>query len=248
MILSGSSTNVKRVRRERARAEGRTVWNTGYLGSRLGGPVPDSLEVLYPDAYLVEQGPADVLPPHFHRADEFQVVLTGWGTLGNHPVRPPSLHFAGAFTPYGPIVAGPEGIGYMTLRKHYDSGALTMPQALPELRASGRAARQLVSELLDVAPQGPAATELECREIFAREADGLAAWHYRLPANSSTIGPDPAAGGGQYFVVLAGEMLATDGTALPFTSCSFVSADEPAYRIASSATSALDVLVVQFPV
>jgi hypothetical protein len=243
MILSGSSNNVKRVQREAARAQGRNVWNTGYLGSRLGGAVPDSLDVLYPDAFLVEQGPADVLPPHFHRADEFQVVLSGWGTLGNHPVQPPSVHFAGAFTPYGPIVAGPEGIGYMTLRKHYDTGALTMPKALPELRAAGREPRQLVSELLDIAP---AVRQLECREVFEPEADGLAAWHYRLPAHTSVLGPDPAAGGGQYFLVLAGEMLAADGTSLPPKSCSFVSADEPAYRVASSASSALDVLVVQF--
>jgi hypothetical protein len=135
----------------------------------------------------------------------------------------------------------------MTLRKNYDSGAFEMPRALPELRAGGRAPRDMVSERLDIDPARPAAREFECREVFAPEADGLAAWHYRLPANTSAAGPDPAAGGGQYFLVLAGEMLAPDGTPLPFTSCSFVSSDEPAYRIASSATSGLDVLVLQFP-
>lgn len=248
MILSRSSTNVQRVQRERARAEGRNVWNTGYLGSRLGGPVPDSVDALYPDAYLVEQGPADVLPAHYHRADEFQVVLSGWGTLGNHPARTPSVHYAGAYTPYGPIVAGPEGIGYMTLRKNYDMGALTMPDALPELRAAGRAPREMVSETLDIDPARPAPAELECREVFGRATDGLAAWHYRLPAGASVIGPDPAAGGGQYYLVLAGEMLAADGTPLPPKSCTFVSSDEPPYRLASSATGALDVLVMQFAV
>ena len=244
MILSRSSNNVKRVQRERARAEGRMVWNTGFLGSRLGGPLPDSREVLYPDAYLVEQGPADVLPPHFHRADQFQVFVSGWGTFCNHPAQPPSLHFAGAFTPYGPIIAGPEGIGYMTMRKNYDSGAFEMPRALPELRAGGRAPRDVVSEPLDIAA---AATELACREVIAREADGLAAWHYRLPAGSSAVAPGPAGGGGQYFLVLAGEMLAPDGTTLPPTSCAFVSNDERAYRIAPADANPLDVLVMQFP-
>lgn len=246
MILSRSSDNVTRVRRERARAEGRNVWNTGFFGSRLGGPVPDSNDVLYPEAFLVEQGPDDVLPPHFHRADEFQVVLTGWGTFGNHPVQPPLVHYAGAYTPYGPIVAGPEGIGYMTLRKYYDTGAGTMPAAIPELRAAGRAARDLVSERLDIAPARPAPAQVERYDVFAREPDGLAAWHYRLPANASVVAPDPAGGGGQYFLVLAGEMLAADGTPLPFKSCAFVSADEPAFRIASSADGPLDVLVTQF--
>jgi hypothetical protein len=237
---------VTRVQRERARAEGRNVWNSGFLGSRVGEPVPESREVLYPEAFLVEQGPDDVLPPHFHRADEFQVVLTGWGTFGNHPVQPPLVHYAGAFTPYGPIIAGPEGIGYMTLRKHYDSGVFEMPRALPELRAAGRPARDLVSGRLEIGPARPAPAEVERYEVFAPEPDGVAAWHYRLPANASVVGPDPAGGGGQYFLVLAGEMLAADGTPLPPKSCAFVSADEAAYRVASSPASDLDVLVVQF--
>jgi hypothetical protein len=247
MILSRASTNLQRVQREAARAAGRNVWNTGYLGSRTGAPVPDSRDVLYPDAYLVEQGPGDVLPPHFHRADEFQVFVSGWGTFGNHPVRAPHVHYAGAFTPYGPIAAGPEGIGYMTMRKNFDAGAFEMPAALAELRAGGRAPRDMVSEHLDIAPTRPPAAQLECREVFAPQADGLAAWHYRLPANASAPAPDPAAGGGQYFLVLTGEMLALDGTPLPPKSCAFVSSDESALRITSSAAGELDVLVLQFP-
>jgi len=245
MILSKSSTGVKRVQREAAKAAGRDVWNTGYLGSRVGVPVPDSRDVLFPDAYLVEQGPADVLPPHFHRADQFQVFVSGYGTFGNHPVQPPHVHYAGAFTPYGPIVAGPEGIGYMTMRKNFDTGVFEMPKALPELRAAARPPRDMVSDHLDITPERPPATELECREVFAPQPDGLAAWHYRVPAHANFVAPDPAGGGGQYFLVLTGELLAADGTPLPPKSCTFVSSDEPPYRVTASA--ALDVLVLQFP-
>jgi hypothetical protein len=247
MILSKSSTAVQRVQREAARAAGRDVWNSGFLGSRAGVPAPASRDVLFPDAYLVEQGPADVLPPHFHRADQFQVFVSGYGTFGNHPVRPPHVHYAGAFTPYGPIVAGPEGIGYMTMRKHFDTGVFEMPQALPELRAAGRAPRDMVSEQLDIAPSRPPARELECRDVFARQPDGLAAWHYRLPAGASAVAPEPADGGGQYFLVLTGEMLAPDGTPLPPKSCTFVSNDEPALRLRATGAHDLDVLVLQFP-
>lgn len=248
MILSKSSADVKRVQREAARAAGRDVWNSGFLGSRVGVPPPESRDVLFPDAYLVEQGPADVLPPHFHRADQFQVFVSGYGTFGNHPVQPPHVHYAGAFTPYGPIVAGPEGIGYMTMRKNFDTGVFEMPAALPELRAAARAPRDMVSEHLDITPERPPVRELECRDVFAPQPDGLAAWHYRLPAGARFAAPDPARGGGQYVLVLTGEMLAADRTLLPPKSCTFVSRDEPAFHITASAAGDLDVLVLQFPV
>jgi hypothetical protein len=247
MILSKSSADVQRIQREAARAAGRNVWNSGFLGSRVGVPVPDSRDVLFPDAYLVEQGPDDVLPAHYHRADQFQVFVSGWGTFGNHPVQPPHVHYAGAFTPYGPIVAGPEGIGYMTMRKNFDTGVFEMPRALAELRAAARAPRDMVSEHLDIGASRPPATEVERREVFALQPDGLAAWHYRVPAHASFVAPDPAAGGGQYFLVLTGEMLAADGTRLPPKSCTFASSDEAAFRVTASAAGDLDVLVLQFP-
>jgi hypothetical protein len=247
MILSKSSADVKRIQREAARLAGRDVYNTGYFGSRVGEPAPDSHETPFPEAFIVDQGPGFRLPPHFHRANQFQVFLSGYGTFGNQPVHPPHVHYAGAFTPYGPIVAGPEGVGYMTLRTHFDTGIFEMPQALPELRAAARQPRDMVSEHLDIAPSRPPAKELACRDVFSPQPDGLAAWHYRVPRAESFLAPDPAAGGGQFFLVLTGEMVASDGTPLPARSCTFVSSDEAPVRIAASAASELDVLILQFP-
>jgi hypothetical protein len=75
----------------------------------------------------------------------------------------------------------------------------------------------------------------------------MAAFHYHLPAGAAVTGPDPALGGGQFWVVLDGEMRVASGDPLPERSCVFVSADEPAARVAASAAASLDVLVVQFP-
>lgn len=245
MIVTRSSDGVQKIQNPGARAAGRAVWNTGYMGTRCGDPTPDSVEAIYPDVYVVDQGPGVTLPPHFHVANEFQVVLSGSGSFGNHAVQAISLHYAGAYSPYGPILAGDDGIGYMTIRKNYDPGARTMPAAMPELRAAGRQPRDLVSDVLDV---HPAAGAPECSPVFAPEPDGLSASLYRLPPNAGVTGPDPASGGGQFWIVLDGAMRSTDGATLPPRSCVFVSADERAQRIEAAPTAPLAVLVVQFPV
>src|SRR5262245_55018252 len=58
-----------------------------------------------PQAFLVENTPHRVLRTHYHDVDQFQVIVSGHGTLGKHAVRPYSVHFARAHTPYGPITA-----------------------------------------------------------------------------------------------------------------------------------------------
>jgi hypothetical protein len=248
MIVTRSSSDVRRVPGASARP-GHDVWVTGYMGKHTGAalPAPEAaMEQLFPDAYVIEQGAGVFGPPHFHRANEFQLVMKGAGTLGRKPVRPYVVHYAGAYTPYGPIDPGPEGIGYLTLRTLYDPGARNLPEHREQLHAARRKPRAHVSEPLPVGAARTPAAETVCEEIFAPEPDGLAALLYRVPANASIVGPDPATGGGQYWVVLDGTMRAPDGALLPSHSCVFVSQDEPAQRFAAAAAP-LDVLVMQFP-
>src|SRR3954469_18769616 len=62
-----------------------------------------------PQAFLIESTPGRVLPTHFHEVDQFQVVVSGSGTLSKHALSTPGVHFARGFTPYGPIRNGAEG-------------------------------------------------------------------------------------------------------------------------------------------
>jgi hypothetical protein len=39
------------------------------------------------------------------------------------------VHYAGAFTGYGPLIAGPQGITYFTLRPVCESGFIPLAQA-----------------------------------------------------------------------------------------------------------------------
>src|SRR4051812_47373824 len=69
-----------------------------------------------------------VVRPHFHPMRQFQVIATGGGHLGKLPVQAMSFHYADCFTPYGPIVAGEEGISFFTLRPKSSVGTYFVPQ------------------------------------------------------------------------------------------------------------------------
>ena len=229
--------------RRRASFNGSGFWHSTFLGANryrpdaVPPPVPGRP---YAVAFLVEQDPDSTVAAHFHQADQFQVLTGGSGTLGTHAARPVTVHFAAAFSAYGPVRAGAAGLTYFTLRNGWDPGARTMPAARGDLPRPRRH-RELVSQPL--APHGPASAAGTA--VLAPAADGLGAWHYRLPAGAAPAGPDPAGGAGQYWLVLAGA-LDLGAARLGPRSCVFVGPEEmaPATRAGPQGAS---VLALQFP-
>ena len=63
-----------------------TGWNTAFIGANRYTLPPDEKppadDALHPMAFLVEEGPGAVTRPHFHQADQFQVVVAGRSMLG----------------------------------------------------------------------------------------------------------------------------------------------------------------------
>ena len=49
-------------------------------------------------------------------------VVGGGGTMGRHEIAPIMVHYAGAYSGYGPIIAGPEGVKYFTIRAVHEAG------------------------------------------------------------------------------------------------------------------------------
>ncbi len=235
--------------RRRASSNGTGFWHSTYLGANRYRPdaaPPPAPGALYPMAFLVEQDAGSTVSAHFHQADQFQVMLAGEGTLGTHEVGPVAVHFTAAFSAYGPIRAGADGLTYFTLRNGWDPGARYMPGARTELPRPRRH-REAVGAP-DAVPADPAALAAGasiCVPALKQEPDGLAAWRYRLPAGAHLAGPDPAAGAGQYWVVLAGT-LRHDDADLPPRSCLFVSPDEPGLTAVAGAAG-MEVLALQFP-
>lgn len=250
MIVTADSE----IARQTGRRETPTGWNTRFIGANRytlkPGEAPPSSEVIYPMAFLVEKEPGAITKPHFHQADQYQVVVSGGGNLGLHDTADIAVHYTDAYSAYGPIVAGGEGIWWFTLRNAWDPGAKYMPASRVELReARGRHTHwEATTEPTPPASTAEltAATRIESRVELQGE-HGLATWRYRLPPNASRSGPDPKAGGGQFWVVVAGQLAARGGAPLPANSLIFVSPEEAALSLQAGPEGA-EALCLQFRV
>jgi hypothetical protein len=252
MILTANSE----VARQTTRRKTGNGWHTTFIGENRNtlkpGEAPPAAGVLYPMAFLVEKEPHAVVKPHFHQADQYQVVVQGGGRLGTHDVGTVAVHYTDAWSAYGPIVAADEGIAWFTLRNAWDSGARYMPAAREQLRAArvqnfqhreATAAPMPVVSDAELVRSG----KLSCVAVIEQTADGLASWRYRLPADARVSGPDPREGGGQFWIVLAGAASAGGSALLPPNSCVFVGPDDGSLPV-TAGTAGAEVLCVQFPV
>ena len=75
MILTANSE----VARQTTRRKTGNGWNTAFIGENRNtlkeGAAPPDAGVLYPMAFLVEKEPHAVVKPHFHQADQYQVIV-----------------------------------------------------------------------------------------------------------------------------------------------------------------------------
>lgn len=239
MTVFSSQREAEATRVRRRLPNGTEYEITNYLGL---GMAPGATG---PVGYLIEQERNATILPHFHQANQFQVIVAGHGHLGKQAVGPVTVHYAGAFTPYGPIVSAEEGLFYFTLRDAYDPGARFMPESRADLPRVRRRHATAASER----PAAPdALAELAApdqRTLIETEADGLGACLVRLPPLASWSGPAPGTGGGQFYLVLAGGVR-LDDRSLGALALIHVGADDAPPHLAAGDGGA-EVLVMQFP-
>jgi hypothetical protein len=236
MIALGSTTVAAGTRHHRVLENGFSFHRSEWMQSG-GGPG------LSPTIFLVEQPPNAVLAPHFHTQNQFQVVKEGSGTLGPHTVGPGSVHYAGAFTGYGPLVAGPAGLSYFTIRAVYETGAHFLPHARDKLqRGPKRHAQGPVHAPLT--PEALAALESARQvQLIAPQGD-LEAFALQLPPSSSLELEEPR-GSGQFQLVLAGTLHTPQGRLQAWESRFISPGEEPGGCVAEA--SGLHLLVLQMP-
>jgi hypothetical protein len=250
MILTANSAVARQTRRRTGNG-----WHTTFIGENRNtlkpGQAAPEAGVLYPMAFLVEKDAHAVVKPHFHQADQYQVIVQGGGRMGTHPVATVAVHYSDAWSAYGPIVAADDGISWFTLRNAWDSGARYMPAARDQLRAARQQNfqhREATAPSLPVAlPADLAHTDCaSCVEVIAQTPDGMATWRYRLPPGASQSGPDPREGGGQFWIVLSGSATAGGAADLPPNSCLFVAPGDGALAMRAGSGGA-EALCLQFP-
>jgi len=153
-----------------------------------------------PQVFHVHQGAHDVTAPHFHGVPQFQVFTGGDGMFGRAAVAVPALHYADAWTAYGPIVAGPSGIDYFTARVHSDVGAGWMPEERKSKpHKSGRHFTVDLAAVLRHSFVGP-------KPLIGEHEDGLAATLVTLQEHDRLELP-PVGGSGRLLTLLAGALV-----------------------------------------
>ncbi|MBH67827.1 MAG: hypothetical protein CMM58_05690 [Rhodospirillaceae bacterium] len=231
MIFANSFEKVKDSRFEGKLFNGSMYARTNYLGA-------DTSHRDTPQALLVEQSARSEIPAHFHGIDQYQVVVKGGGHLGKHAVGPICVHYAAAYTGYGPLNADQDGLFYFTLRAQSEPGAFFFPEGRKHQKAAKR--RNLTKDLKIDYQQ-----EQSLEIIFPHEEEGLGAWSLRLDPGEKFEGPDPLLGGGQYYLVLDGG-LDHGGSNYSKWSCIFVEPPEKSVEI-SAGSEGLWALILQFP-
>lgn len=216
---------------------GTEFWKTDYL-------CVDHERIPSPNAYLIEQSPNQDVRSHFHEQPEFQLIVGGSGLLGRNKVRPVTVHYVNAYTGYGPVCSGPEGIAYVTMRPMRDNGAQFLPEERANMKRGPKkffhSAPFTPRAAVDRAGMRESITTVECAHD-----DGMAHWTIACAAGQSVVAPDPALGGGQYLWLLGGEAT-VNGATLHANGCAFASSDEPRVTITAGAGGA-EVVVLQYP-
>ena len=250
MILTADSTVAQQANRRKTG----NGWHTTYIGKNRNtlkeGEAPPADDALYPMAFLVEKEAAAVVKPHFHQADQYQVIVQGSGRLGIHDVASVAVHYTDAYSAYGPIIAADEGVSWFTLRNAWDPGARYMPEHRLQLREA-RARYQHREATCGPLPPLSAAdlaalTTATAVQVIETTKDGLGTWRYTVPGNGSVTGPDPATGGGQFWLVSSGTAAVAGGSLLPPNSCIFVAPEDAAAFISAGPLGA-DLICMQFP-
>src|SRR4051812_26085052 len=158
------------------------AWRTNFLCAPEGvkeGPM----------AFLVEGTPARVIRPHFHENDQFQVVVAGGGVLGKHNLSIHAVHFSRAYTPYGPINFGADGLSFLTLRARKDPGAQYIPEARDKLTQMQNRHPWQVTE----APDFNRTADVSLKPFKDIKDDrGLGAFSLSLAPHAQTTTPDPS--------------------------------------------------------
>jgi|SRR5688572_13315177 rubredoxin len=197
-----------------------------------------------PTAFLAKYDAGDRSCTHYHAVDQFQILVAGKGQLGRHDVAPYYVHFARAYTPYGPLHADEKtGWTFMTLRTRYDAGAQRLPGALPKLQAVRDRQPWQVTTSAVFPEAGSGVSVQDVPDV--RDDRGLFVKTLTMAPGTRTTAPAPAGGGGQYVIIVKGSLM-HEGRERKALTVVFVKPEEDAFQV-EAGPEGLDALVLNFP-
>ena len=189
-----------------------------------------------PTVFLAEQPPNCELAPHFHRQNQFQLFVEGEGSIGQERIGPVTVHYAGAYTGYGPILSGDAWLKYFTIRSVFDTGITPTTEWREKMiRGPKRHAKAAAGQPWTV-EQLTALQGTQRETVIAADA-GLGAELLRLPPDTVQRLLPIAGSVGQFIFVLAGTAL-VGGTTLALWDSAFLPAPDGEVAIAAGAQGA----------
>jgi hypothetical protein len=226
---------------------GPKAWIHNYIndGRQRADGSPRQAGDASPMIYLVDQEPNSAIQMHFHQVDQYQIVIGGNGFIGRHPLAPITVHYTSAFTGYGPLAAGPDGLQYLTIRSCWDPGLRLLPEAMGERPPAGsykmRQHTSVPASVLEL-DMLLALDRPFMREMMHEPEGDAKASLFALPPDCRDIGPCDS-GKDRVYVVCAGSLSGTGANG--HFACHFVPAGEVVTLTAGH--DGVDILMLQFP-
>jgi len=206
--------------------------------------IHDDLESC-PQSYLIRQLPNITNPLHFHTQNQFQVFIEGSGSFGRHEVLPYMVHYAGAYTGYGPIIAGDEGLQYLTLRSSRDLGAKFLPAQMEFFKKGPKHHFTSPSIIPEEQTALNEITHEDLSWIHQDKHSNLGVGVLKIPSNQEYIVQIPDRVAGLFFVIMQGCVKANDAL-LRRNENLYIPGNIKTYRIQAGKESA-QILWLQMP-
>ena len=134
--------------KETARFKRGKGWKVNLFGQNSDVPAKDL------QAFRIDMSANMQLDSHFHIVDQFQIFMAGSGTIGRDNAAMITAHYADHHTGYGPLIAGAQGMSYLTLRSKTDAGLvkLSTPNVRDLLKPTKRRHRVSTPVVLSIPP------------------------------------------------------------------------------------------------
>ena len=241
MPLVKDFSDVPNPRVNKVLPSGAQRWRTGFWNN----PAVDEPE--HNVAFIQESSPGHSLRTHYHSADQFQIIVKGDGKLGRHPLKFGGVLFPRAFTPYGPLVHGENGMAFLTLRARRDIGSQRFPEAIESLLKVPNRQPWQFTEVPDYGIQPDAGGVAIRQSEKMRDERGLAAYACVMKPGAKALAPDNSKGDGQYIIVLKGGIVHEGKLKNDTLTIVWVGKDEPRFQL-EAGPEGCEAVIVNFPV
>jgi hypothetical protein len=186
-----------------------------------------------------------VVEPHFHPVDQFQILLGNRGSLYQRtPIPSIMLHYADAYSTYGPLIGANPPLRFFTLRAKPTRETWYMPKDREHLLYRGK--RHFTFDIEQFMAENPLGHGVMSTDAMIEPADdGLAAWIVSVGPQMKFQVPSSSRSSGQYLFVAEGTLDA-DGTQHPAQSLAWQDPDLDILQL-QAGLGGCRLLVLQFP-